>query len=49
MHVSAHESYQDLDSLLATDVNFMLGIWIEMARTWGATEQEVRYMCSVGV
>lgn len=33
---------RDLDTLLGTDVNYMVGIWIAMVRTWGATDAEVR-------
>ena len=36
------ETIHDLDTLLGTDVNFMVGVWISMARAWGNTTAEVR-------
>jgi hypothetical protein len=34
---------RDLDTLLGTDVNYMVGVWIAMARSWGTTAAEVRW------
>jgi alpha-N-acetylglucosaminidase len=34
------EIIDDLDKLLGTDFNFLLGIWIESARNWGDTDEE---------
>jgi len=34
----------DFDRLLSTDENFMLGRWLKMARSWGATPEEQRWL-----
>ncbi|XP_065837644.1 alpha-N-acetylglucosaminidase-like [Oscarella lobularis] len=36
------ELIQDADKILATDVNYLLGTWIETARSWGDTDDEKR-------
>ena len=34
------ELIQDADKILATDVNYLLGTWIETARSWGKKKQK---------
>lgn len=34
--------FQDIDELLATDRNFLLGVWLEGAKHWANTESERR-------
>ncbi|XP_062511112.1 alpha-N-acetylglucosaminidase-like isoform X2 [Corticium candelabrum] len=38
------EIIDDLDQLLGSDVNFLLGIWTTTARSWGDTEEEKNLM-----
>jgi len=38
------EVLRDLEALLATDENFLLGAWLSRARSWGATEEERRWL-----
>lgn len=42
------DTIADLDTLLGTDPNYMLGIWISMAKSWGTTPEEVSSVGAVG-
>jgi alpha-N-acetylglucosaminidase len=34
--------FQDVDELLSTDRNFLLGVWLESAKHWASTDKELR-------